>query len=127
MIFFDGLCNLCNAWVRRIIRWDKKALFRFASLQGNAGSELLNSQPQLMQVDSLLLLHKGKVHTQSGAVLRIAGLLGFPVNLLLIFLVVPAFLRNAIYRLVAKNRYRWFGKQNECMVSKPEIQNRFLK
>jgi predicted DCC family thiol-disulfide oxidoreductase YuxK len=127
VVYFDGVCNLCNSSVLWIIRRDKKRVFQFASLQGKAGSDLIDRLPNLKQLDSMLLVYNGKVFTQSGAALRIAVLLGFPTNLMAVGFLIPAFIRNALYRFVAKNRYRWFGKQEVCALPNPELANRFLQ
>lgn len=125
IIFFDGVCNLCNASVQWIILRDKKKQFRFAPLQGNTAKELLKiSQDEAPQ--SVILYHKGKVFNKSSAALRIAILLGFPFNLTGIFFIVPSFIRNIVYDWIARNRYRWFGKKDACMIPTPELKTLFL-
>jgi predicted DCC family thiol-disulfide oxidoreductase YuxK len=114
--------------VQFVIRHDKQKRFLFASLQSAAGKKALTDiQQQTGKTpDSLLLFYKGKYYIKSSAVLKTAGLLGGMFGLLAIGYIFPAFLRNAIYDIVAKNRYRWFGKKDECMIPTPELKSRFL-
>lgn len=125
LLLFDGVCNLCNASVQWIIRRDKKALFRFASLQSEYAGQLPALKGKTMP-DSLVLLDRDRVYVKSSAALRIARLLGFPWNLLTAGCVLPVFLRDAIYDWVARNRYRWFGKSEACMIPTPELKSRFM-
>src|SRR5262245_61312945 len=127
VILFDGVCNLCNGFVQFVIARDPQARFRFASLQARAAAALLagrGSQGQLP--DSLLLLEKGKLYKQSDAALRVLKGLAFPWNLMCALLIVPRPLRDFVYAWVARNRYRWFGKREVCMVPTPELRARFL-
>ena len=126
IIFFDGVCNLCNSSVQFVIKRDKEGKFRFASLQSGAGQEML-LQNQLSQNDfnSFLLYEDGKLFTRSTAALRVLSQLkGW--KWAGVFQWVPPFIRNAVYNLVARNRYKWFGKKDECMIPTPELKNRFL-
>lgn len=127
VIFFDGVCNLCNAAVQFILKHDKAAVFKLAALQSDAAIHLLANQPiDAIASDSILLLDDGKVYSRSTAALRIAKQLSGGWRLLYIFIIVPAFLRDFIYNLVARNRYRIWGKLESCMVPAPEQQKRFL-
>jgi predicted DCC family thiol-disulfide oxidoreductase YuxK len=111
--------------VQFIIRYDRHNRFKFASLQSHfADSELKDKG--LKYLDSIVLKENNKIYTRSTAVLRIASKLSFPVNLLVIFLVIPAFIRNPIYQLIANNRYKWFGKKDICWVPTPELRSRFI-
>ncbi|MEO6404185.1 MAG: thiol-disulfide oxidoreductase DCC family protein [Ferruginibacter sp.] len=127
IILFDGICNLCNQAVQFVIKQDKKSIFKFASLQGHHGQHLLK-QYHLSQDDfnSFVLISNNKLYTRSAAALKIARHLTSPANLLYGFIIVPAFIRNAVYNIIAKNRYRWFGKKDECMIPTPELKERFL-
>jgi len=127
IILFDGVCNLCNSAVQFVIRHDRKKLFRFASLQSEAGALLLQRYhlPE-NNFNSFVLVQDGKAYTSSGAALRTARQLGGVLSLLYGFIIVPPFIRNAVYRLIANNRYRWFGKRESCMVPTPELRSRFL-
>lgn len=127
VILFDGVCNLCNNSIQFIIRRDPKARFRFAPLQSAAAESLLQSAGAGPLPDSIVLVQDGRVYTQSGAVLRVArGLRGlWP--LAYAFIVIPRPLRDWVYRLIARNRYRWFGKRDSCMMPTPELRTRFLQ
>lgn len=126
-ILFDGVCNLCASSVRFVIARDPKAHFLFAALQSPAGQrELARVAPGRTWPDSLVLIDGDRAFTESSAALRIARRLRFPWPLLAVFLLVPAFLRDPVYRFVARRRYRWFGKQETCMVPTPALRARFL-
>ena len=127
IIFFDGVCNLCNSSVQFVIKKDKDNKFRFASLQSQAGQEILQ-QFNLSQSDfnSFILFEDGKLYTRSTAALRVLSQLrGWKWSR--IFNVVPRFLRDGVYNVVARNRYKWFGKQESCMVPSPDLVSRFLQ
>ena len=123
VVLFDGVCNLCNSAVQFILNRDPAGHFQFASLQSKAAARLLGANPP---VDSILLLQDGRTYTKSSAALRIARGLRFPWPLLSLFLVVPPPLRNLIYNWIARNRYRWFGRREACMIPSKEFQVRFL-
>ncbi len=129
VILFDGVCNLCSASVNFVIDRDPGARFRFAPLQSEAGREILTAHGESIPVgdpDSIVLVEDGAVYERSTAALRIARDLGGPWSLLYVFIIIPAFVRDAVYRLVARNRYRWFGKSDACRVPTPELRARFL-
>lgn len=127
VILFDGVCNFCNSSVQFIIRRDRSGTFRFASLQSDKAQRLLAEQEDVPpSLDSLLLIEKGRVYTESTAVLRIAGKLDGLWKAAALLLIIPRPLRNLVYRFIARNRYRWFGRRNECMIPTPEQRNRFL-
>jgi predicted DCC family thiol-disulfide oxidoreductase YuxK len=126
IIFFDGVCNLCNSSVQFVIKKDKEARFRFASLQSQAGQEILQ-QYNLSQNDfsSFILFEGGKLYTRSTAALRVfSRLRGWKWSR--IFHWVPRFVRDGVYNVVARNRYKWFGKRDSCMLPTPELASRFL-
>ncbi len=127
IILFDGVCNLCEGSVQFVLLRDHKAYFCFASLQSEAGQALLQ-QYQLPQLDfqSFILIENGRVYQKSTAALRVCRRLGSLWPLLYVFIIVPAFIRNFFYNWVARNRYRWFGQKEECMLPKPEWRERFL-
>ncbi len=128
IILFDGVCNLCNAAVQKVIKYDKHDYFRFASLQSDVGMRLL-SEHQLSPSstpDSVVLIQNGNAYQYSTAALRIAGKLFGPYRLLYPLLIVPPFIRNIVYKFIAKNRYRWFGKQDACWLPTPALKNKFL-
>ncbi|HZW62243.1 MAG TPA: DUF393 domain-containing protein [Flavobacteriaceae bacterium] len=129
LILFDGVCNLCNASVQYVIRHDKKNKFLFAPLQSTTGKELISAfNIDTDKTDSILLYTPdGKLKTQSTAALYIAAQLGFPQNLLAVFLVIPPFIRNWVYTYIAKNRYAWYGKRTACMIPTPEVKDKFIE
>lgn len=127
VVLFDGVCNFCNASVQWILRRDRAGKFRFASLQSKAARQELSRIGLVdFQADSVVLIHEGRHHLRTDAALRIAKLLGFPWSLFSVFLVLPRFLRDPAYRLIARYRYRWFGKRDTCMVPTKEARTRFL-
>ncbi len=126
IIVFDGVCNFCNRIVQIIIRHDPSAQIHFAAQQSEAGEKLIKDLAIKESSNSVLFVKDGLVYYQSDAVIEIAKLLkGWPI----IFkygIIVPRFLRNAIYKFIAANRYAIFGKQDQCMVPKEEDRVRFL-
>lgn len=129
LILFDGVCNLCNNTVQYIIKHDKKDMFMFAALQSDIGKQLFDKfNFDTSKIDSILLYSNDTdLFSKSTAALKIAKNLKFPINLWSIFLVIPAFIRNSVYDYVAKNRYKWFGKRDNCMISTPEFKSKFLE
>jgi predicted DCC family thiol-disulfide oxidoreductase YuxK len=128
VILFDGVCNLCNSSVQFVLHRDKKKQFLFGSLQGSFGQHLLKEQN--MPADNLhsfILKENDAVYTKSTAALRVLKILGGGWRLLYIFIVVPKFIRDGVYGFIARNRYRWFGKKEECWVPTPEWKNRFIE
>ena len=131
LILFDGVCNLCNGFVQFVIEHDPAGRFRFAALQSVAGQAVLaahglDANAVATEPDSVLLEQDGQLYSHSDAVLRIARELGGPWRLLLAGYVLPRAWRDAAYRLVARNRYRWFGRQESCWLPTPELKARFL-
>lgn len=127
IILFDGICNLCNSSVQFVIRQDKKEQFKFASLQSDAGQSLLHKGKfATKKLDSFVLISRGQYFTQSTAALKVLKLLGGRWVALYVFILVPALIRNAVYNFISKNRYRWFGKREECMLPSLQLKKRFL-
>jgi len=128
LILFDGVCNLCNASVQFIIKHDKKDIFRFTALQSEAGQELIKKYNiDMVKTDSIILYSESKgIFYKSTAALQIASFLGFPRNIMVVFLIIPPFIRNWVYDYIAKNRYKWYGKRETCMLPTPELQNKFI-
>jgi predicted DCC family thiol-disulfide oxidoreductase YuxK len=127
IILFDGVCNLCNGFVNFLIERDKKGMFKFASLQSQGGQDLLKeAQPQGLKGESIVLIEGSGAYMESSAALRILGGIGGAWKLFYIFMIVPPFIRNSVYRLVARNRYKWFGKMDSCRLPTPELKSRFL-
>lgn len=128
VVLIDGVCHLCQGLVKFIIPRDPHARFLFATLQSSVSRELLKAgglDPG--QLSTVVLVEKGRYYTESAAVLRIARRLRYPWPAAYILIAVPRPLRNALYRLVARNRYRWFGRDDQCMIPTPEIRQRFLE
>ena len=128
LILFDGVCNLCNSSVQYIIKRDKKDVFRFAALQSDVGKQIIETfKIDTSKTDSILLYSQEKrLSSKSSAALKIGLGLGFPYNISSIFFIIPPFIRNWVYDYVAKNRYKWFGKQESCMIPTPELESKFL-
>jgi len=127
IILFDGVCNLCNSSVQFVIRHDPAAKFLFAPQQGSTGAELLKKYDfQENNVNSFVLIQNGKAYTKSTAALKVAWQLKGAIRLMYLFMIIPAFIRNAVYTLIANNRYKWFGRRESCMLPTPELQKRFL-
>ena len=125
VVLFDGVCNLCNASINFLIDRDPDAHFRFAPLQSDVGQALVG-RCGLEGEDSIVLVEDGRCYVRSTAALQIARRMSGAWPLLGALLVVPAPLRDVVYRLVAKNRYRWFGKQDTCRLPTPDLRSRFL-
>lgn len=127
IILFDGVCNLCNGAVQFVIKRDPGGKFLFASLQSEEGKKLLE-QFQLPPEDlsSFVLIEDEKIFTRSTGALKVAKQLKGAIKLLYAFIIVPKFIRDGVYNWIARNRYKWFGKQNECMLPNPELKERFL-
>ncbi|ETI66453.1 thiol-disulfide oxidoreductase DCC family protein [Neobacillus vireti] len=126
IILFDGVCNLCNSSVQFILKRDPNGTFKFASLQGEAGQSLLKKYGLNTNINSFVLIENGEIYLKSTAALRICRKLTWAWRLVAVFLFIPRFIRDLFYELIAKNRYRWFGKKDSCMLPKPEWKSRFL-
>ncbi|ARV08563.1 thiol-disulfide oxidoreductase [Winogradskyella sp. PC-19] len=129
LILFDGVCNLCNSSVLYVIKRDKENQFLFAPLQSKIGETIINEfNIDTTQTDSILLFkpETHKITSKSTAALKVAKSLGFPTNILSIFLIVPTGIRNWVYDFIAKNRYKWYGKKESCMIPTPELKSKFL-
>lgn len=127
IILFDGVCNLCNGSVVFIIKRDKKDVFRFTAIQSDEGQKLIEKyQIDTSKLDSILLFESNNYFAKSTAALRIARHLNGGYPLLYGFIIVPEVFRNWIYDLIARNRYKWFGKKESCMIPTPELKSKFL-
>ena len=127
IILFDGVCNLCNGAVQFIIERDNKQVFRFASLQSEVGQKYMRQaglSPD--KIDTILLVENDKIHDKSTAALRIAKRLDGLWFLMFGFIIVPSFIRNSVYDFIARNRYKWFGKQDSCWMPTPDLKKLFL-
>ena len=126
VILFDGVCNLCSGSVQFVLKRDKEKLFRFASLQSAYGQKILQQfNLPADNFNSFILYQDGKFFTKSTGALKMFSKLG-GWKWVKIFWIVPEFIRDAVYNLIAKNRYKWFGKKEECWIPTPELRERFL-
>lgn len=123
ILFYDGLCGLCDKSVQFILRHDRKKIFRFAPIQSDFAKEILGPATAF---DSVILYHQNKTYFRSTAAINVLKLLGGFWMIASILLLVPPFIRNAIYDFVARNRYRWFGKFDTCKIPMPEQRELFL-
>ena len=130
IILFDGECAMCNKYILFVAKNDSKDIFRFLSIQNKKINALKKIHPiDTKNISSIYVIHNNEIRSKSKAVLRITSMLKFPYNLLQVFYLVPNFLRNIIYDLVAKNRYYIFGKIEECSIVKKHtslIENKLL-
>ena len=125
IILFDGVCNLCNAFIRWIILRDQQAYFKFAPLQSDTGQRVLSSQTS-RGINTVLLVEDGRIYTKSEAALRILRQLGGIGRLSPALRLIPRGVRDGIYDFVARNRYGWFGRRDQCMVPTDDVRSRFL-
>ncbi|HQV74220.1 MAG TPA: DCC1-like thiol-disulfide oxidoreductase family protein [Flavobacteriales bacterium] len=125
IVFFDGYCGLCNGFVDRLLIWDKDHTLRFSPLQGDTAGRILPA-PLRQDLGTVVLAVDDQIHTRSSAALRTLMLLGGGWKLAAVFLLVPPFLRNAVYDLIARNRYQWFGKHDACRIPSHEERSLFL-
>lgn len=127
VILFDGVCNLCNSTIQFIIKKDTKQQFKFASLQSDAARDiLLQKSMKNLNLKSIVYISNNKVYLKSSAVLEILWNIGGLYRLSTIFWIIPKPLRDLVYDFIAKNRYKWYGKKESCMIPSPELKNRFL-
>ena len=127
VILFDGVCNFCNYWVNFAIRHDRKKKLRFAPLQGETAGRLLHEfSINPTELSSVILIDNGKAYTQSSAAVRICKHLDGGWKIFYGFIILPKFLRDFFYNIIARNRYKWFGKKETCMIPTPELRERFL-
>ncbi|WP_226294363.1 DCC1-like thiol-disulfide oxidoreductase family protein [Aquimarina algicola] len=126
VVLFDGVCNLCNGWVQFILKREKDQRYQFASLQSDIGQRLLAQYSIDTNLSSIVVIEQGNVYQKSDAVLRICSHLNAPWSFLALFTIVPRFIRNKVYDVIATNRYKWFGKQQQCALLPVDKDLRFL-
>lgn len=127
VILFDGVCNLCNSSVQFIIKRDRKRIFRYASLQSEFGKKIIERFKLAdKNIDSIILFENNSIKIKSTAVLQVLKRTGGIYSILYVFIIVPESIRNGIYDFIARNRYRWFGKRETCMIPTPELKKRFI-
>lgn len=127
ILLFDGVCNLCDGFVQFAIKRDKASVFRFAPLQSETGRTLIrhfNLNEDVL--NTVILIENGTIHIKSAVALRMARRIGGAWTLAYPFIILPKFIRDNLYDFIAKNRYRWFGQKDACMIPTPEVRERFL-
>lgn len=127
IVLFDGVCNFCTNFVQFLIRHDHKKVFHFASLQSEVGKKiLLQHGLDPNSLNTSVLIAEGKSYLRSAAGLRILKLLGGGWQFFYVLIFVPAFVRDGVYGIIARNRYRWFGRREQCIIPTEEVKDRFL-
>ena len=128
IILFDGVCNLCSSAVQYVIEHDKKDVFRFTALQSDLGQDILKHIGiDAKQIDSIVMYDPGVAYYyKSTAAIEIAKHFGGVFHMGTIFKIVPRFLRDGIYDYIARNRYKWYGKKESCMIPTPELKSKFI-
>ena len=129
IILFDGVCNLCNSTVQFIIKYDKKDLFRFVPLQSDLGHKITKHIGiDVSKIDSMVVYEPNiAYYLKAQATLKIAKYLGGIFSLLRVFSIFPKGISDAVYDFVARNRYKWFGKKESCMIPTPELKSKFIE
>ena len=125
IVLFDGVCNFCNNSINFIIKRDKKGFFKFAPLQSEIAQKLVGDKTKPMP-ESVILIDNDKTYDRSSAALRITKRLDGLWPALYIFMIVPKPIRDWVYNLIGRNRYKWFGKTEACMIPTREVRSRFL-
>ncbi|AVQ13235.1 PF04134 family protein [Leptospira santarosai] len=127
IVFFDGVCNLCNASVLFFLDRNRKENLRFASLQSSIAEKILGKKTEWNDSpSSVLFLENGILYRKSTAIIKICAHLTFPWSLFSLFLWIPSFVRDFVYDWIARNRYRWFGRLDSCRIPDPSLKSRFL-
>ena len=128
IILFDGGCNLCNSFVNKIISLDSDKRFLFATLQGKKGKEVIKQfELQKKNIDSIVLYSDKKIKIKSKAVIDVIYNISPLFRFIIIFKIIPYFILDLIYDIIAQRRYRWFGKRNKCMIPNKNITSRFIE
>lgn len=127
IILFDGICNLCNSAVNYVIDHDPQGYFKLGALQSASGQALLRQHKfEFDEFKTIILIENGHVYTQSTAALRIARRLKGPVRLTWLLIILPRFIRDPVYNWISRNRFKWFGRRDQCRVPTPEVKDRFF-
>lgn len=127
LVLFDGVCNFCNFWIQFALKRDQKRRLKFTSLQGETAHQLLpryHIDPTVLT--SVIFIDDGKVYRESSAALRVCRYLDGGWKLLYGLMIIPVFIRDGIYKWIGRNRYKWFGKTETCMLPTPEQRERFV-
>jgi predicted DCC family thiol-disulfide oxidoreductase YuxK len=126
IVLFDGVCNFCNSSVQFIIRNDTTNSLKFASLQSELGQQLIATHNLSKELDSVIFIENNQAYIKSKAALKIANYFGGFWKIFQVFNIIPSFIRDFFYDIIANNRYKWFGKKDSCMLPSPEVRSRFL-
>lgn len=127
LLLFDGICNLCNTSINYIIKRDKRQLFKFASLQSDAAKQvLLQFNEKKYSIDSIILIYNNSIYYKSSAILKLLSIMGGIYSVSAIGYIIPKKLRDKLYDYIAKNRYKWFGKRESCMLPTTDLEQRFI-
>ena len=127
VILFDGYCNLCNSQVNSILRFDSKKIFYFSNLDSSFSKKVIKeNKVESLEGKTIILYHNNKIIIKSNAAIKIAYLLGGFFKIFIIFKILPSFIRDGIYDVISRNRYRWFGKSDSCYIPQKEILDRFI-
>jgi predicted DCC family thiol-disulfide oxidoreductase YuxK len=127
IVLFDGVCNLCNRAVQFVLKHERKPTLKFASLQSETGRRLLEKHGLAgKHIDSIVYIKGGKAYVKSSGALRLGSHMKGIFRLQVVLLAVPRFIRDAVYDWIARNRYKWFGRQESCMLPSPELKSRFV-
>ena len=124
-ILFDGVCNFCNLWVNFVIKFDKNKKFKFAFLQNEKSKQFINYSG-LNNVDTIILFKKNFIYTKSDAALEVMSTMHYIFFFTKIFFIIPRFIRNFVYDFIGRNRYKFFGKKNECRIPSKDEMERFI-
>ena len=127
IVLFDGVCNFCASSIQFIIKHDKTNSLQFASLQSAIAQQLLSDYKMSKSLDGVVFVEDNKAYFKSAAAFRIARYFGGFWKILNVFSILPLFVTDFFYDIIANNRYKWFGKKETCMIPSPEIRNRFLE
>ena len=127
LILFDGVCNLCNGWVRFVVRRDPEGIFRFAAQQSPTARAIIQDHMSSTgDLSAVILLEDNAIYTESDAILRILGRLAPPWSWIALLRFIPRRVRDACYHFIARHRYQWFGRTEVCPVPSAEIRSRFI-
>jgi predicted DCC family thiol-disulfide oxidoreductase YuxK len=128
ILYFDGVCNLCDSTVQFILKHDKKKIFLFCTLQSEKGIKVLKEiEPTNASKGTVVLEYRGRYYLRSDAALHVLKLLGGGWKLFFCLIIVPKVIRDGVYKFISKNRYQWFGKKESCILPSEELEKRFLK
>ncbi len=127
IILFDGVCIFCNYWVRFVFKYNRKKNIYFLPLQNEKAKQLIPNDLKVNELNSVVYYNQGNIYTLSTAALKILGELNVPLKIVsIIGLLIPKFIRDRIYNFIARNRYKWFGKTEECPIPTAKLKERFL-